>query len=135
MSAKSKHNNTKNKIKSLGNILSTIFLITIGSGFTSSVFASETKNEATDHLRYCNGSYVSIGFGAKSWDKVGACKSNPSTVGPKGVLKTAFSEPWADWKVFCVNEREYLGGAVKVCDDAPRATKAKGQSVPQTQKP
>ncbi len=76
--------------------------------------------EAQTPLRACSGDTLTLAWGAIVRDSRGRCRA--ATRGVQAQRPVARAQVTAGATTACPNRRSYMGGALLICDDQPRAS-------------
>lgn len=98
-----------------------VLAVLVGALAASSVDAAAREPTQTARARVCEGGVLTIAWGRATFDSQGACRPDRSGRASATAAVTTRSTVSATNAQRCPNRRSYLGGAVVICDDAPRA--------------
>lgn len=85
------------------------------------VLAAPDQNGAQPRTRTCVGETLTVAWGRAAFDADGPCRPASAAGATTASVAALRSRVVATSARSCPNRRTYLGGAIVICDDAPRA--------------
>lgn len=96
-----------------------VFAVLAGVLAAHAVDAAPREQTQTARARACEGGTLTFAWGRAAFDAQGACR--PNRTARSTASTAAVTQSTATAETPCPNRRSYLGGAVLICTDAPRA--------------